>query len=239
MTGLFVLLMLCVLVQLLRCLLLEEDEPRSAYLDGKDDELVGGGSASRRGASSIMSSRARSRLQLPSLGSATRRGKPGYTRAGSASREGSEAGSADGDVELRQLQRQFTLGDEDGDEGGDDDEARFELTVPSDAGPERRVRIDLPSGLRIRVALPQGAVPDAVVSFNLPDEVVRSLDATDTQALYSMAFDVELDEAADEEAAPAAAPSPPQQSPSPPQQRRECRPGLLYSEAAAKGDWRN
>ena len=37
-------------------------------------------------------------------------------------------------------------------------------------------------------------MPDAVVSFNLPDDVVRSLDATDAHALYSMAFSVELDE---------------------------------------------
>ena len=117
-----------------------------------------------------------------------------------------------------------------------DAETRFELTVPSDAGPERRVRIDLPSGLRIRVALPQGAVPDAVVSFHLPDDVVRSLDAVDAHALHSMAFAVELDEPnVDDEAA---APAPPQQTPSPPQpqeqQRRECKPGLLYSDGGRR-----
>ena len=118
------------------------------------------------------------------------------------------------------------------------------MVVPGGAEPGRTVRIDLPSGLRIRVALPPGALPEAVVSFHLPDEVLASLDLDDAAALGRGAFAVELDED-DEDDKP--------DEPDEPDGggggsgggggrdggggrmaagRRECRPGLLYSDAA-------
>ena len=100
-----------------------------------------------------------------------------YARAdhGSTSHEGSDAGS-EMDVEMQR-----------------DHETRFELAVPAGGRPGGRIAVDLPSGLRIRVQLPSGAVPEAVVSFGLPAEVAATLDDQDRQALARSEFIVHTD----------------------------------------------
>ena len=108
-----------------------------------------------------------------------------YARAdhGSTSNEGSDAGSEMMDVEMQRAV-----------------ETRFELAVPAGGRALGRIAVDLPSGLRIRVQLPPGAVPEAVVSFGLPAEVDATLDEQDRQALARSEFVVRTDIDDDDEA---------------------------------------
>jgi hypothetical protein len=113
--------------------------------------------------------------RLAAMRSERTRGRYARAEHGSTSLEASDDGS-EMDVEMPP-----------------DHETRFELAVPAGGRPGARIVVDLPSGLRIRVQLPPGAVPEAVVSFGLPAEVDETLDDQDRQALARSEFVVRTD----------------------------------------------
>ena len=93
--------------------------------------------------------------KLAAMRASSHRGR--YVRAGGASNEGSDVGS-DVDVELQTMQGGGggAAAAEEGGEGG-----QFEVLVPEGAYPGASVALELPSGLRIRMGLPQVRTPPA------------------------------------------------------------------------------
>lgn len=123
--------------------------------------------------------------------SARTRGRYARADPGASLHEGSDAGSDEDGLEMpRDVEMQRGV------------ETRFELAVPAGGRPGRRIAIDLPSGLCIRMQLPPGAEAGALVSFGLPAEVEVSLDEPDRQALARSDFVVrtDIDEEEEEEA---------------------------------------
>ena len=94
--------------------------------------------------------------KLAAMRASSNRGR--YVRAGGASNEGSDVGS-DADVELQTRQGGGGGAAAEGGAGGEG--GQFEVLVPEGAYPGASVALELPSGLRIRMGLPQVRTPPA------------------------------------------------------------------------------